>query len=238
MTGSGGSSHAPVVEVWRISLHARLASVRDCLNLLDLAERQRAARFARDDDRLRFLIGRATLRLLLGRRLGIAPRQVVFGFNRFGKPLLPAAPALHFNLSHAGSWIVLALSTTTPVGIDVEVLQTDAGLDALGSGALTPAEQRWLASFDAGRRGEAFTRLWVCKEAYVKALGEGLSRSFEQICIGEADGETPVILHDHNDGETGVACHLRRFSLPNHAGCLACLGERPQIHWHGQVPPG
>lgn len=216
-------------------MRARSASVGDRLDVLDVPERQRAAEFARVDDRLRFVIGRATLRRLVGRKLGISPRRVAFDLNRFGKPQLPAPSALHFNLSHAGNWVVLALSTNKPVGIDVEVHQTNDGQTALAPAVLTPAERRWLESLEAGRRGEAFTRLWVCKEAYSKAIGEGLSRSFKQICIGDADRQTPVILYDHNGGDANVACHLRQFSLPGHAGCLAYVGKRPHIHWHGQV---
>ena len=223
-----GAGLADAVDVWALDLHAHAGGAARYLPLLDDHERTRAGQFLHADDRLRFLVGRAGLRLLLGRRLGMAPERIVFAKNDYGKPLL-ASRALHFNVSHAGDWVVLAVSATAPVGVDVEAWQTEGVQAELSASVLTPHEKAWIAKLAAGRGGEAFTRVWVCKEAYVKACGEGVSRNFAEICIDNPDGATPSILRDDNPGRGNVGCSLTRLDLPGHAACMAYLGARPTV---------
>ena len=82
--------------------------------LLSEEEGVRALRFLRHGDKVRFVVTRAALRRLLGARLRRRPQTLRFVTNSYGKPRLEAAcssnPAIFFNVSHAGSFALIALS--------------------------------------------------------------------------------------------------------------------------------
>jgi 4'-phosphopantetheinyl transferase len=140
--------------------------------VVDADERTRAAcyRFARD--RRRFIVRRARLRLALGACVGVAPQALVFTANAYGKPVLPGGPK--FSLSHAGDRMMLAVGDDE-VGCDLERLDDELDWRPIAEGLFTPGERAALAALSppAGRRG--FFACWTRKEAFVKALGLGLS---------------------------------------------------------------
>src|SRR5439155_24044853 len=110
-----------------------------------------------------------------GRALGCGPAEVKFRYAAHGKPGL-ADSDLRFNISHSGTLAVIALARVE-VGVDVQ-LPRPRRSDAIARRFYTPGEiERLFANADPERRADAFFRLWTCKEAFLKATGEGLSRS-------------------------------------------------------------
>ncbi|OWY37140.1 hypothetical protein CEK28_18420 [Xenophilus sp. AP218F] len=93
-----------------------------------------------------------------------------------GKPHLPDHPDLQFNLSHSGGWAALAIGRGAPVGVDLEtrLLPPERAL-ALARRYFSAAEQAWLAAAPDSQRAWRFRCLWSRREAWGKALGEGLS---------------------------------------------------------------
>jgi 4'-phosphopantetheinyl transferase len=220
------------VDLYPISVKAERPWLARHWRLLDEAERQRAARYRREADRARFMLARTTLRCLLGRRLGLAPQALVFCSNPFGKLALPPPHALHFNTSHSGDWVLHAFSASAPVGVDVEAIACDwAALQPLDN-VLAPAERDWLLSLRVRERPAAFAAIWVRKEAYVKAQGQGLSRPLREISVLPARGGAPERL-----AERGHDLHLEALSLcplelgAGYAGCLAYLGPKPLLRF-------
>jgi len=88
--------------VYRVAVPDLASSKAAITALLTPEERARAARFRQPTDRRRFVVGRASLRYLLGQQLGQAPAQITLVLNAFGKPQLPAPAPLHFNIAHSG----------------------------------------------------------------------------------------------------------------------------------------
>ena len=159
---------------------ARQAELRA---LLSPREEQRALAFA-DALRDRWVAGRGMLRELVGRAQGRPPREVVFRYGAHGKP---GADGLRFNVSHSGERALYALSPDREVGVDVE-LPRPRRTDALARRFFAPGEQERLFALDEPARSAAFFRLWTCKEAFLKATGEGLSRSLRSYEIDPAKG--------------------------------------------------
>jgi 4'-phosphopantetheinyl transferase len=149
------------IEVWHVNLDAPAPSA-----VLSPEERGRAARIARADQARRWVASRAALRVLLGGRLGVAPREVRFVHGPHGKP--EVGGELCFNLSHAGALALVALAHDREVGVDVE--RTDRRSHAVLR-ALTAAERAALG--DAPGHLELL-RVWSRKEALAKATGGGL----------------------------------------------------------------
>jgi len=139
------------------------------------AERARAQRFATAALRQRFVTGRATLRRLLAERTGDAPDRVPIEDDDDGKPRL-ANGRLAFNLSHASNQALLAIGPAgLALGVDIEGIAGVSDVEALATICLSADEQARFADFrDEATRRENFLRLWVRKEACLKAIGQGL----------------------------------------------------------------
>lgn len=151
---------------------ARLEGTPD-LALLSDDERARVARFVRPVDARRAALARVSLRRLLGRLLGTRPEQVRLRLGSQGKPAL-LDNVLHFNLSHSEDRLLIAVCADDELGCDLERLRPQPDLDELARTAFSPAERAaWLA-LPPDQRLEGFFRVWTCKEALLKALGEGL----------------------------------------------------------------
>lgn len=148
---------------------------------LSEAERARAACFAAETDRARYVAAHAALRAILGRTLGADPAALMFSHGRFGKPCLVAGGAPHplrFNLAHSGDLMAVALSWKREVGIDIERRRAidAAELDAMIE--LTLAEEsEGLRAVSPARRADEFFRLWTRKEAMLKGHGLGFARA-------------------------------------------------------------
>ena len=122
----------------------------------------------------RYVVTRSLVRTVLGAHTGVSPRDLRVRLTATGKP---EAEGVHFNVTHSGEVVLLAVSDDRPVGVDVERRRDVARVQALIDRWLTPDERRELATLQA--RGlddsEAFLRVWSLKEARLKALGVGIS---------------------------------------------------------------
>ena len=151
------------------------------LGVLDGNELKRAASYRREPDRRRFLTASWLLRTVAGAQLGIRPEKVPIerrcgkaGCDKLhGRPFILTGDALHASISHSGGRVAVALTTAGPVGVDVEELPT-APVGELVRCALSQAEQAVLYSLPERDQQAGFARMWVCKEAVLKATGHGL----------------------------------------------------------------
>ena len=97
----------------------------------------------------------------------------------------PYWDGVHFNLSHSGSWVVLAVGEN-PVGVDVECFREGRKTEDLARRYFTPEEQ----AFASGSQ-ECFLRIWTAKEARLKWDGTGLGVPLNGFCVlGNAMGKT------------------------------------------------
>jgi 4'-phosphopantetheinyl transferase len=150
--------------------------------LLCADERHRAGRFAFERERRRYIVARARLRQLLGERLGAAPEALRFVYNPHGKPALARRPGrrdLRFNVSHCGGVAAYAFAEGREVGVDLEREREIEDTEAIAERCFSPAER------DACRV-LGFLYCWTRKEAFVKALGSGLSSPLPQLDVSAA----------------------------------------------------
>lgn len=178
----GGSDNASSFEpdaigVWWVDLHAPAPADDVLLDLLDDYERQRARRFRRAEHQSAYLRSHAALRLILGTWLDCRPRDVHLSHPNGGKPFMQR-PADHstldFSLSHSGNTALIAVTTRGRIGVDVEHTAPPDSLD-IARRWFAPEETAWLEALSEPERSAAFLACWTAKEAYLKALGLGLS---------------------------------------------------------------
>ncbi|NUV84475.1 4'-phosphopantetheinyl transferase superfamily protein [Streptomyces sp. CAI-155] len=151
---------------------------------LSVAELRRAASFARAGDGDVYATAHAALRRLLGGYLGRPPAGLTFVrepcpgcSGPHGRPAVVQtddAPTLHFSLAHSRGLIAVAVAPRV-IGVDVERLPSTGTVEACAR-ALHTRERAELAAVPPEERQAYFGRLWTRKEAYLKALGTGLSR--------------------------------------------------------------
>lgn len=166
-------------------------------HLISSDELRRADLFRRDEDRSRFVIGRAMARQLLGDELGVSPRAVDIEIDSRGKPRvnLQRLSSVTFNIAHAGSRVVVATAHTTDVGVDLEPLRQFEDAARLARRFFHVDEQRALGPLPADARAAAFLRLWTRKEALGKAIGAGLHGVLDRPFMPLTDCEFHVV-HD------------------------------------------
>ena len=226
------------ISVWRLRLSA-LSDPDAVLRPLTVAsEHERARRYQFEADRHRHLAGRALARLVLSRPLDRDPRALTFVDGPHGKPQLEpppdAGPPLHHNVAHTGDMVVVAVSRAAPVGIDVESRAREMDAEALATRVCTEAERTWWHERPAPHRHDAFLHLWTCKEAFLKATGEGLHRAPDTIEC-RFDGATITALDDATDSPPSSAADwtVQPFSAADGvAGALVHnLARSPTIAW-------
>jgi 4'-phosphopantetheinyl transferase len=166
--------------VWWVSLDVAPDADAELRVLLTEQERQRADAYPHAARGRRFARGRAALRLLLGASTSRDPKALTLVANGDGKPALAGIGetfgAPHFNLSHAGDVVVIALCADGPVGIDLAAVDHRLPIDRVAPRFFSPVERAALdAARDDGSRRERFARLWVRKEAWLKGVGTGIS---------------------------------------------------------------
>ncbi|MBD2455255.1 4'-phosphopantetheinyl transferase superfamily protein [Nostoc sp. FACHB-87] len=173
------------VHIWRIDLDIVDSLQESFAVTLSSDELTRANRFRFVEHRQRFIAGRGSLRNILSRYLKIAPQEVRFDYEPRGKPLLAdglAASGLLFNLSHSQDLALCAVNYTSKIGIDLEYMRSVSDLEALAQRFFLPREYELVRSLPPHQQPEAFFRYWTCKEAYLKATGDGISQ-LEQVEI-------------------------------------------------------
>lgn len=175
------------VDVWSVDLVAARGALRRYLPDLSEEERERARRFATPEGLLGFAVTRAVLRRLLAGRLGAAPRELRFETGPYDKPFIPGAHELAFNVSHTRGCALVAIGEHGPVGVDVERVDPALDVAALAERCFSVVEREALRRLRPPARLRAFFDVWTRKEAFVKALGAGLSHDLASfsVSIGE-----------------------------------------------------
>jgi 4'-phosphopantetheinyl transferase len=146
---------------------------------LSLDERVRASRFHSSEDRDAFVLSRGILRQLLALYLGRDASTIDFTYGHFGKPEITGLPnrgPLYFNTSRSGGLVVYAVTSASPVGVDVERLRPVLEFEYIASRFFSPFEADMLLTLAPDRQMETFLACWTCKEAFVKATGDGIGR--------------------------------------------------------------
>lgn len=213
------SSPSLVARLTTVCLTATETQLSQAEQVLNAQEISRANRFVHADVRRRFIMCRSKLRHLLAQELGIAAAEVAFRYERWGKPqlALTSRPPLHFNVSHSGESAMI-LVAQVPVGVDLELINQRTQIRALASQILSDRERLVWQKLPPPQQEATTWRLWVCKEALLKAMGLGIAEGLKQVSL-------PLPLPD--DGEPFSPDHIDG-ALQMH---LEDDGTCQQNHW-------
>lgn len=162
----------------------------------------------------------------LAESLAIAPTQVTFARDTFGRPQLQAPLQAHdCNWSHSGEGLLVAVGAGIDLGVDLEWRRPRPRALALAERFFAPPEVRWLQAAPQDAREVKFLRLWCAKEAVLKAHGQGLSFGLHRLVFRECDDA--LVLRDC-DPALGDASAWTVRELSPAPGYLGALAWRPR----------
>ena len=153
------------------------AALSSAIALLSEEEHARFDRIRTQPDRDEYAIAHALLRSTLSALGDRPPASWRFATGPYGKPALAdSAPPLSFNLSHARGLVACAVAARADVGLDIESIRRATNWRGIASRYFSSAELAEIDRAEPERQAVRFFELWTLKEAFVKALGVGLSQ--------------------------------------------------------------
>ncbi|MBD0370016.1 MAG: 4'-phosphopantetheinyl transferase superfamily protein [Pyrinomonadaceae bacterium] len=185
------------VHVWRAGLDRPRSIVESLLEILDSDERRQAERFHFEKDRTHFVVAHAVLRKIISRYVGVPPEALSFRSGPQGKPALTEdwnGNGLRFNMSHSHGLALYGVTRGREVGIDLEYIRRDFASLEIARSFFSQREIAMLSALPWNELAEGFFNCWTRKEAYIKAIGEGLSHPLNQFDVSLAPGEPAALL--------------------------------------------
>ena len=215
------------IHVWR----ARLDVPRERLGRLERAltagERERITSLASEVDRRRATASRGLLRNILAGYVERPAAELAFTFGPAGKPEMSAAAhgePLHFNSTHSGDVLLVAVGRVPSLGIDVERIRPVARFERVARRAFSEEERRRIDALRPEEQNEAFITCWTRKEACVKAIGQGVWSAFGRFEVSLEPGASAAVLTV--DGDSAAAAEWSLYHIEPAEGYVGALAAR------------
>jgi 4'-phosphopantetheinyl transferase len=231
------------VHLWQAAFADWKTRLVELGSVLDAEETARASRFLRQEDGERYLFAHGLLRQILGACVGRDPGVLAFAAGPQEKPHLTlpeggADPDWQFNLSHSGDRILIGVARGRPVGVDVERIARTVEVESLSRRFFSAEEADAILRLPQSARKAAFIDTWVGKEAFIKAVGEGLSMALDSFSIvAEGGGVRIVGAAGRRNPHLEQPWSIRRFSIADgYAGAVVVRGASLRVSGFLRVP--
>jgi 4'-phosphopantetheinyl transferase len=206
------------VLIYTIYLPDFIALKSDLSTFLTSIELEKAQRFYKELDRNRFIIYRSILKFVLAAHTNLNVKNIYFDYHFNKKPYLASHPWLYFNISHSEDFAAIAVSRKN-VGVDIEYMSKDFDFTSLLPDVFDA--KQILEIQNAADKKHAFYTSWTRKEAFVKALGQGIDENFKY--IPSSDGQHNI---DFNLLKSRENWQVHNFNLTDHyLGAIAFEGS-------------
>jgi 4'-phosphopantetheinyl transferase len=224
------------VHVWTVSFRKDGCDITQFLQYLSADEIMKAERFRFEKDKKRFMTMRSVLRNILCSYLEIGAADIEFCYNQFGKPFISETinpRNISFNASSSHGVALIAIALEKDIGIDIEYISRDCEHVEIASEFFSDREQNEFLTLTDATRIEAFYNCWTRKEAFVKAMGEGLSFSLKDFDVSLAPNYPARILDIRNIDQKAADWNL----IDINAGCgykaaLAVKGDIGELRYN------
>ncbi len=217
------------IHIWRADLDVPMMGFQKLYQTLSTDERVRAERFHFEKDRRQFTAARGILREILGCYLGVAPNAVRFCYEKNGKPRLAGVSrkgAIYFNLSHSEGIALYGFTRNHEIGVDIEYMRDVSEMNQMVERFFSVREQRVFHALPENQKKEAFYNCWTRKEAFIKAVGDGLSRSLDSFDVTLGRGEPARLLRIDEDSNPAFRWSIQELK--------PALGFTAAIAFEGQ----
>lgn len=206
------------IHLWTASLVPSGETIDRMRLVLSPEETKKASYFKYEREQHAYIISQAVLRLLISVYLDMEPAEVILVASKKGKPYLVNEPSLYFNISNSHEICVYAFSRDAEVGIDIEKIRELPDLDQLIKQNLTTNEKTYLHKYPKNKLA-LFFQFWTFKESYLKAIGEGMRLTPENLEFSVNDGT--IRLRSVTYGFEATDWQFKRFTREgNYTGTL------------------
>ncbi|NOR33206.1 MAG: 4'-phosphopantetheinyl transferase superfamily protein [Bacteroidales bacterium] len=211
------------IHLWTVSIGALKDQSDSLKSLLSEEENRKVSFYKFEQTQLSYIVSQAVLRMLLSSYLDVKPADVKMGAHKKGKPYLIHDRTVFFNISNSHDLCVFAFSCDAEVGIDMEKIRDLSDIDQLIEKNLTRRERSYLIK-DPAHKLNWFFRFWTFKESYLKAIGEGMRLTPENLEFSLED--RTIRLRSVNYGFDGTEWQFLEFSRAgNYTGALTYTGK-------------
>ncbi|MCG2590815.1 4'-phosphopantetheinyl transferase family protein [Rhodohalobacter sulfatireducens] len=198
------------VHIWVVDTNCKALP-----NYLSAAEMKRWNNFYFTQGKQTFYQSHNALRLILSQYLSEKPSELEFQLTSFGKPFIKNS-RIQFNLSHSDSMAVIAVTEDAEIGVDIESLDRKVEYDDLAKRYFCEKEYQKLLQVSTSQKRYAFFNCWTRKEAFIKALGDGLSYPLNDFEVTFLSNEPVQINRIKNNIEAQKQWTLDNKSLDNY----------------------
>ncbi len=160
--------------------------IERCEAVLSAEERERLGQFYHQRDQHTFLVSHAMLRCTLSAYIDKDPAEWLYEKNKYGRPeIMPEQNTcgLRFNLTHTQGYVACIVSKLTDCGVDAEWIDRNTDVEAIAQSVFSTSEQLDIQRQSVEDKKQRFYQYWALKEAYVKAMGKGLSYPLDKFAI-------------------------------------------------------
>lgn len=214
--------------LWRVAIDQHQDQYAAYRKLLTQEELVRADQYRFEKHRICYVVARAVLRLLVGKYIEVDPRDVVFSYIKNGKPLVVNQKGIQFNVSHSENYILIGFVKDYDLGVDVEYTKQPIEVQTIAASFFSKEEVAMLVSLAEEYQTQAFYNCWTRKEAFIKALGDGLSFPLDQFVVSMDSTKVATLLETKWNQKEKQKWSLKSIEVDrDYIGALAAKG---QIH--------
>lgn len=223
------------IYLWLLDLNTTNQDKASLQELLSPRERQIAQRFRLEQHRNRYIVTHGRLRQILGHCTGELPKSLQFLLGRGGKPQLygpyPCLRRIRFNLSHSAHLALIGVTLDADIGVDLEVIRPLNDLSVMANTWFSASDIADLATLQGNERINGFYRCWTRKEAFLKALGQGLTHPLNAFHISfKSTGQAQVVaMGNHQSREQRLWSIFDITPHSNFLGAVVAQGHDLQL---------
>ena len=224
------------IHIWNATLIRDESVIENVSKTISKKEQNKAARFHFGEDQERFILSHGFLRIIISSYLNQEPDNFQFSFSKYGKPSLKnnqGDEILSFNISHSADKAIFAITRNRMIGIDIERIVEGFPCEEIAERFFSPKENEELLKIEPGNLRElAFFTTWTRKEAYIKALGDGLSMPLDQFDVSVSPHEPAKLIANRRDPKEVSRWTLMDLKTsPGFVSTLAAQGSDLRISY-------
>ncbi|MEU3891389.1 4'-phosphopantetheinyl transferase superfamily protein [Streptomyces sp. NPDC029041] len=170
--------------------------------------------------RYRFVASRLLMKYTAAAALRVEPESLDVSYRLGGRPYLRGFDQIDLSLTHTGDLMAVGLSRNGRIGVDAEPADRRMRFDVLQAQMCTPTEAAELARLPQDEQAAETLRLWTLKEAYTKALGQGMRLGFTEFGFGLRTGR--LLAPDGTRGSRGEWSFATHRALGRYLLSVAC----------------
>jgi len=219
------------IHVYCLHTDSVLSLIHELTTVLSNDEIDKVNRFIFEKDRITHTVSQGMLRYILGTYLNLNPEEIIFNQNEYGKPFISEEQNpdnIQFNLSHSGDMIIYAISKGRNVGIDIQKIKDSGSIADIVDHYFSETEKAAFRSLPDEQKLSGFHSCWARKEAYIKALGFGLSYPLNSFSMPVTPEYSSAVIYD--DYKTAYTV-TDIITSPGYAAAVAAEGSDAELQY-------